>query len=261
MGHQANVAWGERSPPAMASGALGGLQRSSDGPGAPRTVCIPASLLGVSGRAVDRRSRCGTRPYTPSVGAFLAPFVSHLGVVLAGLGALFLAGVLVVVHRVRARWRALRARADIRAGLSWIASWRANGGRGGPSRWRYELWQSVTDATRALKGAEAAVGGPIGELRSLNRRLRATAEELDRLLAVAAGMPPSTPEVAEVRSQVGDALAASSAIRKAALASASSTTGVRAGELASDAVREVESVASGVERIRVVLSTSPPYGR
>lgn len=110
------------------------------------------------------------------------------------------------------------------------------------------------DATRALRGAESTAGGPIGDLRSLNRRLHGTAEELDRLLVVASGMPSGSPEIAEVGHQVGDALAASSALRRAALASASATTGARAGELASDAVREVESVAAGVEKSRTALT-------
>lgn len=191
--------------------------------------------------------------YTDVVGAFLAPATLSGADVVAGLAALMAVGAFVVLHRLRARWRALRARADVRAGLSWIGSWRTARG-GAPARWRYELWQSVADATRALQSAEAAAGGAIGELRSLNRRLRATAEELDRLLVVAAGMPSATPAVSEVRRQVGEALAASSAIRRAALASASSTTATRAGELASDAMRELQSVAAGVRRSRAALT-------
>ncbi len=178
---------------------------------------------------------------------------SEAGIVVAVLGVLVVGGAIVVVHRIRARWRAFRARADIRVGLSWIGSWRKAGGSGA-ARWRYELWQGVADATRALREAEVASGSPLGELRSLNRRLRGTADELDRLLGMASGMPSATPEVAELRRQVADALAASSAIRRAALASASTTTGARAGELASDAVREVESVAAGVEKSRAALT-------
>jgi hypothetical protein len=188
------------------------------------------------------------------VGAVAAQGVSQAGIVIAVLGALIVGGAFVVIYRIRARWRALRARADFRLGLSWIGSWRTAGAGGGPARWRRELWQGVADATRALRDAEEAAGGPLGDLRSLNRRLRATADELDRLLGMAVGMPSATPEVAELRRQVGDALAASSAIRRAALASASTTTGARAGELASDAVREVESVAAGVEKSRTALA-------
>jgi hypothetical protein len=188
------------------------------------------------------------------VSAIVAQGVSHAWIVIAGLGALVVGGALVVVYRIRERWRALRGRADVRAGISWISSWRTAGNGGAASRWRYELWQGVSDATRALRDAEAAAGGPIGDLRSLNRRLRVTADELDRLLGMAVGMHSSSPEVAELRRQVGDALAASSAIRRAALAAASATTGARAGELASDAVREVESVAAGVEKSRAALT-------
>jgi hypothetical protein len=187
-----------------------------------------------------------------AVGAVLASITSLAGIVAAGVGAVVIAGVLVAVHRVRARWRAFRMRADVRAGVSWISAWRTVSS--GPPRWRYELWQGVADATRALRGAEAAVGGTIGELRTLNRRLHTTAAELDRLLGIAAGMPSGVPEVAELRGQVQDALAASSAIRRAALASASAATAASAGELAKDAVREVESVTAGVERSRAALS-------
>ncbi len=193
-----------------------------------------------------RRGFREAQPYTRTV-------LAHAVMIIAGLGALVVVCALVVLHRLRARWRAVRARADVRAGLSWISAWRNVGAGGGPARWRYELWQGVADATRALQGAETAAGGRIGELRSLNRRLRETAVELDRLLGMAAGMASTTPEVAELRRQVGDALAAASAIRRAALASASTTTGARAGELASDAAREVEVVTAGVERSRAAL--------
>ncbi|MGH9920919.1 MAG: hypothetical protein ACRD6W_18880, partial [Nitrososphaerales archaeon] len=214
-----------------------------------------SSRAGAASGGCASRAR-GAQPYTPTVSAFPAPAALHwaastdVGAVVAGVAALFLAYAFVVVHRIRRRWRALRARADVRAGISWVGAWRGGRHRGAPFRWRYELWQAVADATRALHGAEAAAGGPIGELRSLQRRLRATADELDRLLVMAAGMPSATPEVAELGCQVSDALAASSAIRRAALAAASTTTGAQAVELASDAAREVQCVAAGVERSR-----------
>jgi hypothetical protein len=254
MGHQAKVPRGDRSH----RGVGPDLPERVSGASAPRAGgCggTPASLPFGASLPVDvPRGRRTTRSYTPAVGAFLAPLVSHAGIVLAGFGAVVLGGVLLVVYRIRRRWRALRARADVRAGLSWIGSWRATGPGGGPARWRYELWQGVADATRALLGAESAVGGPIGDLRSLNRRLRSTAEELDGLLGMASGMAVGTPEVAKLRHQVADALAASAAIRRAALASASSTSAARAGELALDAQREVESVSAGVERSRAALA-------
>lgn len=186
--------------------------------------------------------------------ADLTSFLSHVAIALAAVGAVAVASALAILHQMRKRWRALRAHAGVRAGVALFASvWRGRRGRAAGG-WRFELWEAVLLATRAVRSAEQSLGGALGDLRSLNRRLRSAAEQLDGMAAVASDMPTSTPELDAVRVQVDDLLAASTAIRRAALASAANASSARTRQLAADAGAEVESVLAGVVRARTALS-------
>ena len=175
-------------------------------------------------------------------------------VALVLLGAAAMTAAYLVWRRVRRRWRALRNHAGLRAAVALAGTVRA-GRLGTPpiARLRFELWQSVSMATRAVRGA-AEAGAAMADLPALCRRLRAAAEDLDRLLLMATGLDARAPQVGELRRQVAEALDASDAIRLAALASAGDAASARMGTLAADAGREVEAVAAGVARSRVALS-------
>jgi|GEM_PF-731450 len=111
---------------------------------------------------------------------------------------------------------------------------------------RRRLWEAVGDANRAVGDAVAA-GAPVGDLPSLNRRLRATAEALDRLLATG-----DDGRLAGVRRQVADLLSTAGAIRAAAnaamVAAVSDATEVHLRELVADTDREVQSLTAGIDR-------------
>jgi hypothetical protein len=119
-----------------------------------------------------------------------------------------------------------------------------------PAELRGQLWQGIGDADRAVRDAVAA-GAPVGDLPSLSRRLRSTADALDGLL-VAAG---DGEHLVGVRRQVADVLSTASAIRSAATAATvavvSDATEVRLRHLVADTDREVHSLATGVDRSRL----------
>lgn len=173
-----------------------------------------------------------------------------LGVVLVLVVGAAVAGgaALVLWRRLRRRARALRSDATVRALLALAGAWRS-GPRGlGPAASRAELWWAVGAATRAVADAERATGEPLGDLRALARRLRESALDVDRLLSMASGMPAQAAEEAGVRGHVAETLAAASAIRRAALLSATDAASVRLGALASDAGRELDAVSAGIAR-------------
>jgi hypothetical protein len=172
--------------------------------------------------------------------------------IVAGIGAVVLVVVAVAVHRLRKRLRELRSHTAVRTAVALAGVLRAGPGAAvthGPARWRYELWQAVGATTRAVEGAQRA-GAPVADLPHLARRLRATADELDGLLAMAAGIHPTTTEVEGLRRHLDETLDAASSIRRAALASAADAASTRVDALAADAGREVASLAAGIARAK-----------
>lgn len=115
------------------------------------------------------------------------------------------------------------------------------------------MWRAVDQATRAVAETVDA-GAPVGDLPSLGRRLRSTAEALDRLLVIGSTADPATAEMATVRRQAGDVLAAAAGIRSAAMAATvavgTEAAEIRVRELVADTDREVRSLAAGVDRSR-----------
>ncbi|MGH9304075.1 MAG: hypothetical protein ACRDZ5_06640 [Acidimicrobiales bacterium] len=166
-------------------------------------------------------------------------------------GALVLGAGIVVWRRMRRRWRALTSHAGVRAAIAMARLAHAGTGRNRrAARLRCELWQGVWAATRALRGAECA-GGVTADLPALCRRLRSSAQEVDRLLVMASGLPPE--QCAPLERQLAAVLEASRSIRAAALASAGGAASARSGSLADDADREARAVAAGVARSRELL--------
>ncbi len=155
---------------------------------------------------------------------------------------------------VERTWMATRAGRTVLGGLHhFVGASTApplGGGRTVPlPELRRQLWQGVGDADRAVRDAVDA-GAPVGDLPSLDRRLRATATALDRLLAT-----DDDRHLADVRRQVADVLSTAAAIRSAATSAAvaliSDATDVHLRELVADTDREVQSLAAGVDRSRL----------
>ncbi|MGH9108743.1 MAG: hypothetical protein ACRDY3_04620 [Acidimicrobiales bacterium] len=182
----------------------------------------------------------------------------------AVVAAAVLSAVFLAWRSARRRWRALRRHAVVRSAVALWAMTRAGVARPGrhgarppasvsTARARHDLWRSVGAAERSVHSAQAA-GGAVGELPVLCRRLHEAAVDLDRLLLMGDGLDPGLPELVAARRQAGDVLAASTAIRRAALASAGDAAGTRVLALTVDAEREVRSLAAGLARARTALS-------
>lgn len=190
--------------------------------------------------------------------------LAAVAVLVAGIGLTAVA-VVVTWIRLRRRWRALRSSTAVRTGVALLGVVRAPGllrARGGPQSapalLRLQLWQSVDGAVRAVQAAERT-GGVVGDLPSLCRRLRAAAEDLDRLLVLADGFDPAAAGApGDLGRQVADAREAASSIRRAALVSAGDAASARMRPLADDARREVECVAAGVARAGSALRCGRP---
>jgi hypothetical protein len=174
-------------------------------------------------------------------------------------GAVFLslcaAAALVGALWVRRRWRRLR--------LLW-----RNGPEGalvllGRSAWRWALdrplpdrrWREVTKSRRDLRlsvaAAEravdvaAAAGAPVGELRSLSRRLRTSADALDASLAIDQWRATRSTGVPDIGRQVDELLRASADIHESAARMLTTTSGVVQTGLLEDAQRELAAVSAG----------------
>jgi hypothetical protein len=169
--------------------------------------------------------------------------------------SLFAAAALIGALWVRRRWRRLR--------LLW-----RNGPEGalilvGRSAWRWALdrpvpdrrWREVTKSRRQLRlsvaAAERAVdvagaaGAPVGELRSLSRRLRASADALDASMAIDQWRTTRSAGVPDIAQQVEDLLRAAADIHEAAARMLTGTSGVVQTGLAEDAQRELAAVSAG----------------
>ncbi|GEM_PF-3883619 len=176
------------------------------------------------------------------------------GVVLAFVGT----GVVMTGVVVRRFWRRLHkvlrrplseAVAETRrVGWRWVLArplpdrqWRA------ALRSRRQLLAAVSAAEHAVEVASAA-GAPVGDLRSLSRRLRASANAIDRSLSITqrgiAGFPGTVPAPS---AQLHDLLQAAAQIQRAALRALEVTTDAPAAVLR-DARRELMAISSGVDR-------------
>lgn len=156
---------------------------------------------------------------------------------------------------VRRRWRRLR--------LLW-----RNGPEGalillGRSAWRWALdrplpdrrWREVTKSRRELRlsvaAAERAVdlaeaaGAPVGELRSLSRRLRTSADALDASLAIDQWRTTRSTGMPDIARQLDELLRASADIHESAARMLTTTSGVVQTGLLEDAQRELAAVSAG----------------
>jgi hypothetical protein len=156
---------------------------------------------------------------------------------------------------VRRRWRRLR--------LLW-----RNGPEGavvllGRSAWRWALdrplpdrrWRDVTRSRRELRLSVAAaeravdvaasVGAPVGELRSLARRLRTSADALDASLAIDQWRTTRSAGVPDIARQVDELLRAATDIHESAARMLTTTSSVVQTGLMEDARRELAAVSAG----------------
>lgn len=182
------------------------------------------------------------------------PALAAVGAVLALCAAAAVGAVL----WARRRWRRLRSELGSRAQALLLvagrAGWRWVLTRPAPDRrWvattarRRQLLRAVADAERAVAVADAA-GAPIGDLRSLTRRLRSSADSLDASMSIDRRHAPGPQEPAGWSEQVDELLQAAAHIRTAAVRALSATTDHHRTGLAADAERELVAVSAGVGR-------------
>lgn len=194
---------------------------------------------------------------------------ANLGILQSGLvvvaGAVVLLGAVVALAGalwVRRRWRRFR--------LLWRDGREAALGSIGRSAWRWALgrplpdrrWRAVARSRRQLllsvSAAERAVdvavraGAPVGELRSLSRRLRKSADALDASLSIDQWRSARSAELPDTDRQVDDLLRAAGHIHESAARALTAVSGAVQTGLVEDAERELAAVSAGVgERYRV----------
>lgn len=137
---------------------------------------------------------------------------------------------LVLVGRSAWRWAVDRPLPDRR--------WRA------VARSRRQLRLSVTAAERAVEVA-AVAGAPVGELRSLSRRLRTSADALDASLAIDQWRTTESAAMPETDRRVEELLRAAANIHESAARMLTSSSGVVQHGLLEDAERELAAVSAG----------------
>lgn len=155
------------------------------------------------------------------------------------------------------RWRMICShRAVVGAGLLWTAI-SDHLGRppppvapadlaGQPARKvRREILRSVGGAEAAVRAADD-LGGPTASLPSLCRRLRYTADRLDRVLRV----EPDGATSPELAGQAFDLMRAAGDVHRAAMASAGSATGHQLEALTRDADHEMAALDAGLASSR-----------
>jgi len=137
-----------------------------------------------------------------------------------------------VARSVRRRFRRVRARLQVfpALGLSLLQGYGD----------RHRMWRAVSGAERAVAAAVAADAAS-GDLPSLVRRLRHTAESVDRLLA-AAGSGGSGQVAAELR----QVMAMAETIRLAATESLLTVTSPATSSLAEAVATEVSALRHGL---------------
>jgi len=173
------------------------------------------------------------------VGELLATMLAAGVVVLAAV----VTGVWWLKRRVRRRLGTINhATAAAYAGWRWLLSqpvpdrrWLAM------TRQRRTLWRAVSAAEHAIATAQQ-VGAPTGDLDTLGRRLRRTAQDADHSLSVAHGAASCGrgEQVVDVR------LGLAGLIQDAAASAVASLSQPAARHLADDARREAEALAAGL---------------
>lgn len=192
------------------------------------------------------------------------PALAVVGAVLVLCAASAVAAVL----WARRRWRRLRAELGSRAQALLLvagrAGWRWVLTRPAPDRhWvattarRRQLLRAVADAEQAVAVADAA-GAPIGDLRSLTRRLRSSADALAASMSIDRRRAPGSQEPSGLSEQVDELLRAAAHIRAAAVRALSATTDHHRTGLAEDAERELLAVSAGVGRSHEVAHRLRP---
>lgn len=188
------------------------------------------------------------------------PIIAGALVLVGLMMAATLAGVYLLWRYGRRKWRAFHAHGAVVAAT---ALWESTAsGRFRPrspitqddvTRWparkvRREMWRAVDQADAAVRAA-TGVGAPTASLPSLCRRLRQAAVGLDQVLRVEPGgaVPP------QVADQALDVVRAAGDLQRAAVASASDTTGHQVGDLARDADQEIGLLDAGLASVRASL--------
>lgn len=137
---------------------------------------------------------------------------------------------LVLVGRPAWRWAVDRPLPDRR--------WRAL------ARSRRQLRLSVAAAERAVDVA-ATTGAEVGELRSLSRRLRASADALDASLALDQWRTTRSTGGPDLAQRVDELLRAAADIHESAALVVTTTSGVVRSGLLEDARRELAAISAG----------------
>ena len=113
------------------------------------------------------------------------------------------------------------------------------------TRQRRTLWRAVSAAEHAIATAQQ-VGAPTGDLDTLGRRLRRTAQDADHSLSVAHGAASCGREAGQAQPDIDDLLTAAGLIQDAAASAVASLSQPAARHLADDARREAEALAAGL---------------
>lgn len=184
--------------------------------------------------------------------------IPHPGLVVAAAVVLSLCAMTALAGAwwVRRRWRRLRillrqgpeAALGVvgRSALRWALSrplpdrrwWAA-------ARSRRKLLLSVSAAERAVEVA-ATAGASVGELRSLSRRLRTSADALDASLAVDQRRTARSRDLPDTTRQVEELLRAAAHIHESAARVLTTASGAVQAGLVDDAERELAAVSAGV---------------
>jgi hypothetical protein len=179
-------------------------------------------------------------------------------VLVAGAAAILSLGVavtLVGVVWLRRRWRRLRFLLRLGPEAAVVAAgrlaWRSVLDRPRPDRrWRElarsrrRLRQSVSAAEHAVELA-ASTGAPVGELRSLSRRLRKAADALDASLAADQWSPVRSTATPQTAREVDELLGAAASVHASAAGLLATASGAAQIGLLEDAERELAAVSAG----------------
>jgi len=155
-------------------------------------------------------------------------------------------GVWCLRRRVRRRLGTINHAGAAHAGWRWLLSQPVPDRRWlVVTRQRRTLWRAVSAAEHAIATAQQ-VGAPTGDLDTLGRRLRRTAQDADHSLSVAHGAASCGREAGQAQPDIDDLLTAAGLIQDAAASAVASLSQPAARHLADDARREAEALAAGL---------------